>query len=234
MRDQIINGIENALAENSFDLTDGEVEALIESLTSAILDALTRVPDGTPAPAITDATAGPALTVPAAQVVAMLAEAAADGGAAVADSTLVHRYWPITGPRRAAREFAFAIQHLFGVRTRSITEQGVPSLLYAGTDTQIGAMINVTNALTEAARPVTETMSVEELTNFWATLGNLVSTSPEAHSLRLRNADAYTNASQYLNETFGPTRTLTRTAPTTSGPVAEAAAAIATTATSAL
>lgn len=236
MRDQIITGIINAmqasqvLGSDLCCLTEGDQDLLVNHL----LESLAEVPEGTPAPVVTEVAAGPALVISPAEVVAMLATTAYSEVTRDRHTGLGQTYtdamWSHPENNKEIREFLFAVQRLFGVRVRSVVVDHVGgTFIVAGLPSQITALNEVYDRFLRAAQPVTATMTSAQRREFWATLGALV-TDP-AHSDRVEhltdtNRDLADEATAYLNRTYGTARRLTRTNPAADGEVYEQAASV--------
>lgn len=234
MRDQITTGINLAIREAVEHAPTSALATLstthVTALTDAIIAALGQVPADTPAPVLTTLpAAAPVLTISPAEVVALVANGALTSGldphsdaAALCDyATLAH------DDRRAFREFLFEVARMFGVRVRSVTEDGTRLFVLGGARQQVLALARVIDVFRDAAAPITADLTSDEQSQFWATVAALVTGTAEAQSLIEVNADAYEAATRYLVQTRGPARNLTRTAPATSGVLFDHASAVA-------
>lgn len=235
MRDQIITGIHTAARTSTalFGLTSTEVDTLAD----AILAELATTPDDTPAPTLATITEDtPTLTISPAALVAILArdawiDARDDHDTTTSEATtpLICQQTFTAGPdHRAVREYIFAVQAIFGCRTRIRILDGTPTFVVAGTLPQARALTRIVTTMQHLAADTVATMTPEDTKAFWATLGHLAQQTWRAQTLIAENAHTYVSATQYLDDTYGRTRNLARTAPVTTGALYDQAVAVMT------
>lgn len=235
MLNHIRDGIDRAIND---DAHSGSVLSTLpradrEHLARAILLALTEAGE-THAPAVEVLPADTAvITLTPGQVVANYAVAAQEDMAMRTPEAVSEQITEPGDNYREVRQFLFRVQHMFGVRVRSIINNAQPLFLIAGTRTQINAFVRGTTLIQAAALPVANTLSTAaERREFWATLGDQVCAHDLAEHCIETNRGHVDDASAYLNERYGHVRNLRRTtAADESSPIFSQAAAVASSTT---
>lgn len=170
---------------------------------------------------------GPVATVDATVMVAMLAEAAHRLNPVVPDLSQDEtqmRIEVIDGDsnHRAFRQFLFAIQPMFGVRTRVHVTDGEATFTVGGLRDDVRAfrlVVETFAALTDTLAPNTDV----DHGVLWATIGSLAAGTERAIAQTEASTDRFANATTYLNSRFGRARTLRRAQPALDGPVRDLA-----------
>lgn len=234
MRNQIETGVYSAIQHSApgsalSTLTDAEADHLV----AQVLASLSVVPADTPESTLAVVPAAtPVLTISPAALVAMIADEAyveVNSDSSLRDAfTIIEETWAAGEDHREYREFLFAIQPMFGVRVRSVTNESAAFFLVAGTRIQIRAFQRTAMLINNLAQPVLADLSTSQRKEFWATLGHLVASAETAQTLIDDNTEAYAEATEWLNAEHGRARTLPRHEAAVEGPVFDRATAVMT------
>lgn len=118
---------------------------------------------------------------------------------------------------KALRHFIFAIQPMFGVRTRVQVIDGQGQFTVGGIRDDVRQFRVAVEAFVNIAP--TAGLDAADAATLWATIGNLAASTPRAQTQTEAAAERYTAASAYLTSRLGPARTLVRATPAVEGRV---------------
>lgn len=239
MRDQIRTALTSHLAnganaEGYFYVS----ERGIESLTEAVLAALSEAPEGTPAPQPVATPAQTMFTIDPAMVVARQARRALD--AVLAEPVLTRGDMEALmdadefatdgmDDARETREFVFAVQQMFGCKVRCIrTSESVRRFLVVGNNGQREALIETLESFKIYAGPLLGDLDSDQRREFWATLGLMVASTDDAEVLIEDNRGNYADACAKMTDWYGSARTLNRASAATEGAIYDLATAVVT------
>lgn len=170
---------------------------------------------------------GPVATVDATLMVAMLAEAAHRLTPIVPDLSEDETQMAIEvidgdSNHRAFRQFLFAIQPMFGVRTRVHVTDGQATFTVGGLRDDVRAFRLVVQTFANLTDTLAPNDDVDQGV-LWATIGSLAAGTDRAIAQTEASTDRFSNATEFLNSRFGRARTLRRTQPAIDGPVRDLA-----------
>lgn len=174
-------------------------------------------------------TPAPVATIDATEVIAMLAASAHRMNPVVPDTDTDDTAMGIEvilgeTNHRAFRQFLFAVQPLFGVRTRVSVTDGEATFTVGGLRDDVRAFRLVTETFARVADtlPAESTVDQEVL---WATIGAMAAGTDRAQAQIVAATDRFTNATTYVRTLLGPARTLPRATAAESGEVRDLAVA---------
>ena len=171
----------------------------------------------------------PVATIDATDVISMLAASAHRMNPVVARENTDHTAMGIEvivgeDNHRAFRQFLFAVQPLFGVRTRVKVTNGETTFAVGGLRDDVRAFRLVVETFARVADTLPDESTVDQEV-LWATIGAMAAGTDRALTQIDAATDRYENATTYMRATLGPARTLPRANAVESGQVRDLAVA---------